>query len=105
SAAILHGVIYSIAPEARIVDISHEVRKYAIRDGALLRLCSLPSRAVGSHVGVVDPGVGTARLPIAIATGRGDVLVGPDNGLLVGAAGRLGGGAGGAGPAGAGDPA
>ena len=91
SAAILHGVIYSIAPEARIVDISHEVRKYAIRDGALLLWCALPYLPVGFHVGVVDPGVGTARLPIAIATGRGDVLVGPDNGLLVAAAGRLGG--------------
>jgi S-adenosylmethionine hydrolase len=46
---------------------------------------------VGVHVAVVDPGVGTDRLPIAIRVGRGDVLVGPDNGLLVRAADRLGG--------------
>lgn len=91
SAAILHGVILSIAPDARIVDISHEVRKYAIRDGALLLWCALPYLPVGFHVGVVDPGVGTDRLPIAVATGRGDVLIGPDNGLLVAAADRLGG--------------
>jgi S-adenosylmethionine hydrolase len=46
---------------------------------------------VGVHVGVVDPGVGTDRRPIAIRTGRGDVLIGPDNGLLPPAADALGG--------------
>ena len=91
SAAILRGVILGIVPDARIVDISHEVHKYAIRDGALLLWCALPWLPVGFHVAVVDPGVGTARLPVAIATGRGDVLVGPDNGLLIAAAARLGG--------------
>jgi S-adenosylmethionine hydrolase len=91
SAAILHGVVLSIVPDARIVDISHEVHKFAIRDGALLLWCALPYLPVGFHVAVVDPGVGTARLPIAIATARGDILVGPDNGLLVAAAARLGG--------------
>jgi S-adenosylmethionine hydrolase len=89
SAAIMRGVVLDIVPDARIVDISHEVHKYAIRDGALLLWCALPYLPVGFHVAVVDPGVGTARLPIAIATGRGDVLIGPDNGLLVAAAGRL----------------
>ena len=82
--AIMRGVVLGIAPDARIVDISHEVRKYAIRDGALLLWCALPYLPVGFHVAVVDPGVGTARLPVAIATDRGDVLIGPDNGLLVG---------------------
>jgi S-adenosylmethionine hydrolase len=89
SAAIMRGVVLAIAPEARIVDISHDVRKYAIRDGALLLWCALPYLPVGSHVAVVDPGVGTARRPIGIATGRGDVLIGPDNGLLVAAARKL----------------
>ena len=89
SAAIMRGVVLGIAPDARIVDISHEVRKFAIRDGALLLWCALPYLPVGFHVAVVDPGVGTARLPIAVATGRGDVLVGPDNGLLVAAARKL----------------
>jgi len=91
SAAIMHGVVLDLVPDARIVDISHEVRKFAIRDGALLLWCALPYLPVGFHVAVVDPGVGTARLPIAIGTGRGDVLIGPDNGLLVAAAARLGG--------------
>jgi S-adenosylmethionine hydrolase len=91
SAAILHGVILSIAPEARIVDISHEVRKFAIRDGALLLWCALPYLPVGGHVAVVDPGVGTERRPIALRVARGDVLIGPDNGLLIAGADRLGG--------------
>lgn len=91
SAAILHGVILSIAPDARIVDISHEVHKFAIRDGALLLWCALPYLPVGSHVAVVDPGVGTERRPIALRVARGDVLIGPDNGLLLAGAGRLGG--------------
>ena len=91
SAAIMRGVVLELMPDARIVDISHEVHKYAIRDGALLLWCALPFLPVGFHVAVVDPGVGTARLPVAIATARGDVLIGPDNGLLPAAAGRLGG--------------
>jgi S-adenosylmethionine hydrolase len=91
SAAIMRGVVLGIAPDARIVDISHEVRKYAIRDGAILLWCALPYLPVGFHVAVVDPGVGTERLPIAIVCARGDVLIGPDNGLLVAAARRLGG--------------
>jgi S-adenosylmethionine hydrolase len=91
SAAILHGVILSIAPDATIVDISHEVRKFAIRDGAILLWCALPYLPVGAHVAVVDPGVGTERRPIALRAKRGDVLIGPDNGLLMAGAARLGG--------------
>jgi S-adenosylmethionine hydrolase len=91
AAAICRGVMVGIAPDAQIVDISHAVRKYAIRDGAFLLRVALPSMPVGVHVGVVDPGVGTTRRPIGIRTGRGDVLIGPDNGLLTAAAERLGG--------------
>lgn len=91
SAAILHGVIAGIAPGARVIDITHEVRKYRIRDGALLLWCALPWLPLGIHVAVVDPGVGTARRPVAVRVARGDVLVGPDNGLLLGPADRLGG--------------
>ena len=91
AAAICRGVMLSIARDAQIVDISHSVRKYAIRDGAFLLSAALPWMPVGVHVGVVDPGVGTARRPIGLLTGRGDVLIGPDNGLLIPAAERLGG--------------
>jgi S-adenosyl-L-methionine hydrolase (adenosine-forming) len=91
AAAICRGVMLEVARDAQIVDISHSVRKYAIRDGAYLLWCALPWMPVGVHVAVIDPGVGTARLPIGIRTGRGDLLVGPNNGLLVPAAERLGG--------------
>jgi hypothetical protein len=91
AAAICRGVMLSIAPDAQIVDISHSVKKYAIRDGAFLLWCALPWLPVGAHVAVVDPGVGTARRPIGLKTGRGDVLIGPDNGLWMPAAKRLGG--------------
>jgi len=91
AAAICRGVMLSIARDAQIVDISHSVRKYAVRDGAFLLQAALPWMPVGVHVGVVDPGVGTQRRPIGILTGRGDVLIGPDNGLLIPAAEQLGG--------------
>ena len=91
SAAICRGVMLGIARDAQIVDITHEVAKWAVRDGAFLLWNALPYLPVGTHVAVVDPGVGTARRPIALRCGRGDVLVGPDNGLLVPAAERLGG--------------
>jgi S-adenosylmethionine hydrolase len=90
-APICRGVMLGIVPDAQIVDIAHGVRKYAVRDGAYLLWCALPYMPVGIHVAVVDPGVGTERLPIALKAHRGDVLVGPDNGLLVPAANRLGG--------------
>lgn len=89
--AVCRGVMWGIAPHARINDISHSIRKYAIRDGAFLLWSALPWMPVGIAVGVVDPGVGTARRPIGLLTGRGDILIGPDNGLLVPAASALGG--------------
>lgn len=89
--AVCRGVMWGIAPEARILDLSHTVRKYAIRDGAFLLSRMVGYLPVGVHVAVVDPGVGTPRRPIAIRTVRGDALVGPDNGLLMPAARVLGG--------------
>jgi S-adenosylmethionine hydrolase len=91
AAAICRGVMLGIARDAQIVDISHTVTKYAIRDGAYLLAAAVPWLPVGVHVGVVDPGVGTDRRPIAILTARGDVLIGPDNGLLLPVARALGG--------------
>jgi S-adenosylmethionine hydrolase len=91
STGICAGVVHSIAPGATVQVISDEVTPYGIVEGALLLRQALPYLPVGVHIGVVDPGVGTSRRPLAVRTGRGDVLVGPDNGLLVPAAGRLGG--------------
>jgi hypothetical protein len=91
AAATCRAVMLSICRDAQIVDIGHTLRKYAIRDGGFLLRFALPYFPVGVHVGVVDPGVGTARRPIAIRTGRSDILIGPDNGLLLPPADALGG--------------
>ena len=91
SGAICEGVILGLCPQATVVHISHEVTKYAIRDGALMLWCALPFMPVGVHMAVVDPGVGTRRRPLAMRVERGDILIGPDNGLLLPAARRLGG--------------
>jgi S-adenosylmethionine hydrolase len=89
--ATCRGVIWSICPDARINDLTHTARAFAVRDAAFLLWSSVPYLPVGVHLAVVDPGVGTARRPIAIRAARGDRFVGPDNGLLVPAAERLGG--------------
>jgi S-adenosylmethionine hydrolase len=91
AAATCRAVMLGICPDAQIVDIAHTVRKYAIRDGAFLLRFALPYFPVGVHVAVVDPGVGTDRRAIGIRTGRGDVLIGPDNGLLLSPTEALGG--------------
>jgi S-adenosylmethionine hydrolase len=91
SAAICKAVVLGICPDAEVIDLAHDVRKYAIGEGALALWAALPYVPVGTHVAVVDPGVGTARRPVALQVARGDVLVGPDNGLLAPAAERLGG--------------
>ena len=87
--AACKGVILGICRDAQIIDVGHSIRKYAISDGAFLLRFALPYLPVGVHVGVVDPGVGTPRRSIGVRTGRGDVLIGPDNGLLMPAADAL----------------
>jgi S-adenosylmethionine hydrolase len=89
--AVCRGVMFGIAPDANIIDINHQVPRFSIRDGAASLVFALPHMPVGTHVAVVDPGVGTSRLPVALRVARGDVLIGPDNGLLIDAAERLGG--------------
>ena len=89
--AVCRGVMLDIAPDARLIDVTHAIRHFALRDGAFLLARSVPYFPIGVHVAVVDPGVGTARRPIALQAARGDYLVGPDNGLLVPAAAALGG--------------
>ena len=79
---VCHGVIHSIHPEARIVDITHGIRRYAVRQGALVLRNTRPDMPFGVHVAVVDPQVGTERRAIALRTADSRILVGPDNGLL-----------------------
>jgi len=77
-----HGVIRRICPDAAIVDISHGIGRHDIRHGALVLRNALAYMPVGVHVAVVDPQVGTERRAVAIRCADGNVLVGPDNGLL-----------------------
>src|SRR5215212_8082474 len=79
---VCHGVIRSLYPEAQIVDISHGIERYAVRQGALVLRNALPFMPTGVHMAVVDPQVGTERRAVALRTGDGRLLVGPDNGLL-----------------------
>jgi S-adenosylmethionine hydrolase len=82
----MKAVILSICPSARIVDITHLVDKFNIRAGAFLLASATPAFPAGTtHVGVVDPGVGSTRRPIVVKTNR-SLFVGPDNGLLIPAA-------------------
>ncbi len=86
----MKGVIYAIAPTASVVDISHGVGRHAIREGAFLLWMNVPFFASNTvHCAVVDPGVGTDRKPLIVRSGD-QFFVGPDNGLLIPAARRLG---------------
>jgi S-adenosylmethionine hydrolase len=79
---ICHTVINKIAPESHVIDLSHGVPPLDVRAGALLLLDSLPyMRHDAIVLAVVDPSVGRDR-DIAVETGDGRLLVGPDNGLL-----------------------
>jgi S-adenosyl-L-methionine hydrolase (adenosine-forming) len=80
---VVHGVIARIAPEARVIDISHGLPHYGVQRGALVLARSLPYLPAGVHVAVVDPQVGTERRALAVRCEEQDrLLVGPDNGLL-----------------------
>ena len=79
---VCHGVIRSVYPEAQIVDITHGISRYGVRQGAIVLRNALPYMPVGVHVAIVDPQVGTERRAVALRTGDGRLLVGPDNGLL-----------------------
>jgi len=80
--AEMKAVILSICPEANIVDISHEIEKFNIREAAFVLACAAPYFPKGTiHVAVVDPGVGTKRKPLLIQT-RNATYIGPNNGIL-----------------------
>lgn len=80
---VCHGVIGRIAPDARVIDLTHQVVRQDVLGGAITLARStrfMPDDAV--YLAVVDPGVGSERRPIAVETRAGAALVGPDNGLL-----------------------
>lgn len=84
-AAQMKGVISSINPSAKIVDVSHEVQPQNVMEGAFILYSIVPYFKDAIHVGVVDPGVGTERRAIAIKC-KNAWFVGPDNGLFYPAA-------------------
>lgn len=90
--AQMKGVILSRLKDKDItfVDIAHDIPPQDIRAGAFALLSSVRYFPVGTiHIAVIDPGVGTERLGIAVESG-GQFFVGPDNGLLIPAAKSLG---------------
>ena len=79
---VMKGVIYGIAPDVKIVDISQLISAQNVLEGAYAMWRSVPYFPPGSvHVGVVDPGVGTERRPIGAHLGD-QYFIAPDNGLL-----------------------
>lgn len=83
---ILKGVISKICPTAMIIDISHEVKRHSISQGAFLLSQASQYFPTGTvHLVVIDPGVGTKRRRIAIQS-KNFIYVGPDNGVLYPAA-------------------
>jgi S-adenosylmethionine hydrolase len=83
SVAICRGVMYSIIPEVRIVDLSHQVTPFSILDGARFLYGATPYYPAGTvFVVVIDPTVGSTRKAIVAKSKRGQYFVLPDNGLL-----------------------
>ena len=83
SVAICRGVMYSIMPDVRIVDLSHQVTPFSILDGARFLYGATPYYPAGTvFVVVIDPTVGSTRKAIVARSKRGQYFVLPDNGLL-----------------------
>jgi hypothetical protein len=83
SVALCKGVMYSITPNLRIVDLTHQVNAFSIRDGARFLFGATPYFPAGTvFVVVVDPGVGSARKALVVKSKRGQFFVLPDNGLM-----------------------
>jgi S-adenosylmethionine hydrolase len=89
---VCHGVMARIAPEARVIDLTHGIPRHNVRAGALVLRNALPYMPAGVHLAIVDPEVGAERRAVAIRCAEdGRLLVGPDNGVLSLAAERFGG--------------
>jgi len=89
--ACCKGVLIGKGVDLPLVDISHDVPPFDIVSGGWMLAGAVSYLPVGIHLAVVDPGVGTDRSILIVKADRGDLLVGPDNGLLLPAAQRIGG--------------
>jgi len=83
SVAICKAVMLGIAPDARIMDITHQVTPFSIEEGARFLEAITPYYPAGTiFVAVVDPGVGTSRKAVVVKSKKGQYFVLPDNGLI-----------------------
>ena len=81
--AAMKGVILGISPGTRVVDVDHGVPPQDVAHASFLLSTVATYFPAGSiHVAVVDPGVGTGRAPLVIASPEGSLFVGPDNGIF-----------------------
>src|SRR5438128_9806498 len=81
--AICKAVILGIAPDARIMDITHQVTPYSIEEGSRFLEAVTPYYAAGTvFLVVVDPGVGTSRKAVIVKSNKGQFFVLPDNGIV-----------------------
>jgi S-adenosyl-L-methionine hydrolase (adenosine-forming) len=80
---VCHGVIARIAPDVRVIDLTHAIPRQDVRRGALMlgrATRYMPADSV--YLAIVDPGVGSERRAVAVRAAEGALLVGPDNGVL-----------------------
>ncbi len=87
---VVHAVIARLAPDSKVIDLTHGIPRGDVRAGALALMRAVQYLPEGVVLGVVDPGVGTTRRGIVADTARGP-FVGPDNGLLSPAVAMVGG--------------
>jgi S-adenosylmethionine hydrolase len=81
--AICRGVIYGIAPDVRIMDITHQVTPFSIEEASRFLYGVTPYYPAGTvFLVVVDPGVGTSRKAIAVKSKKGQYFILPDNGVI-----------------------
>lgn len=93
---VCHAVIARRCPPARVIDLTHSIPRHDVQTGAIVLRAALPYLPDAVILAVVDPGVGTSgaggRLAVAMrSVERQRLLVGPDNGLLLGVCELLGG--------------
>lgn len=87
---VVHGVLATVAPTSKVIDVTHGIERGDVRGGALALMRAMPYLPEGVALAVIDPGVGTDRRAIAAETEWGH-FVGPDNGLLSPAVASVGG--------------
>jgi len=89
-AGIMEATILAICPSARVVQLCHTVASFSTIEGARQLECAVSLGVPAIHIGVIDPGVGTDRRAVVLCFADGVFLIGPDNGVLIPAARKIG---------------